>query len=249
MLKRYSIIISLIVILLFSLSLLAQTTKDNAKNEVNSDATKQVNQSYLSSVKELEMTGNYTVNIEQSNTPKLSIVGKNKKDLNVYIEGNRLFIESKKGKSKIKWMKDSEIEVNLSLRQINEISVNGVVSMQNVNPIKGENLKIELNGVGSIELSKLEYDKISSTVNGTGSVELNGKTNVLVLYLNGVGSIDTQNLKAYKCRAENEGIGSISIYAENELEAIVGGLGSIEYLGNPKVKKSINGLGRVSRIE
>ncbi|HPM01067.1 MAG: DUF2807 domain-containing protein [Candidatus Cloacimonetes bacterium] len=246
MLKRYAIIISLIAILLFSLNLLAQNNKTEEEKTVQ-ESNKAIPE--LLSVNEVELTGTYTVNIEQSNTPKLSIKGKRKNELNVYIEGNRLYIEHKKGKKKVNMFKDSEIEVNLNLKEIKEIKINGVASMQNIRPINGNRLKIELNGVGSIELSKLDFNHIHSAVNGTGSVELSGKTNTLALYLNGVGSIDTQNLKAYKCRAENDGLGSISLYAETELDAYIGGLGSIEYMGNPKVHKEINGLGSISRIE
>lgn len=248
MFKKYLIIFGIITILLVSLSLLAKPV-ESKKSIQKSEEIKLSEFKGLNQVEEIELTGNYNIKIEQSNIPDLKITGKNKNNLNVYVENKRLYVKKNEEKSKFSFGKNSDIEIKISLPKISYITVNGAVDMESNNGIKGDNLIIALNGVGSIIFSKLDYNFIKASVNGAGEMELSGNTNSLSLTLNGVGSIDTQNLKAYTCRADNSGIGSISLYAENELDAKIGGLGSIEYLGNPRVKKNIDGLGSISRIE
>ncbi len=248
MFKKYLIIFGIIAILLISLSLLAKPSEVKSTQK-KSEEIKLSEFKGLNHVEEIDLTGNYNIKIEQSNTPDLKISGKGKNNLNVYVENKRLYIKTKEEKNKLSFGKSTDIELRISLPKISFIRVNGAVDMESYNGIKGENLNIMLNGVGSLVLSKLDFDLVKASVNGAGSIELSGKTNNLSLYLNGVGSIDTQNLKAYTCRADNSGLGVISLYAENELDAKIGGLGSIEYLGNPRVKKNIDGLGSISRIE
>lgn len=250
MLKKYIIIFGILGLLLISLSLLA---KDNPKDKTVSDGnTNDVigidEFEQLSNINSIYLDGNYTVIIEQSDSPSLQIKGTGKKHLNVFVEDNTLYIKNKY-KSGIDFKNKTDIEVNIQLPQLKAIFINGLIDLHNTLPINGNKLDIDFNGVGEINLTKLNYESIKTSVNGTGSVEMNGNTNTLFLELKGLGSIDTQNLKAYRCIAKNNGVGSISLYAENELDAFIDGIGTIEYLGNPKVRKHIDGLGTIDRID
>ena len=44
-----------------------------------------------------------------------------------------------------------------------------------------------------------------------------------------------------------EGTGSAVVNASEELDAKVGGAGSVEYVGDPTVKEDVSGVGRVSK--
>jgi len=249
MVKKYVIIFLIMGLLLVSLSLLA---KNNVKDDYNTRTDREEVKSIddfeqFTDLKEVNFNGNYTINLEQSSKPALKITGNNLKYLDVYIEDDCLYITTKTNHKNI--LKSSDIDIQVSIPELRKITADGVIDLSNVNAIKGKNLSIDFNGVGSFNLNKLDYEVIKLNVNGTGEAKLNGQTNKLALDLTGIGSIDTQNLKAYNCIARNSGIGLISLYAENELKAYIEGLGSIEYLGNPQVQKKINGLGSVDRID
>ncbi|MCB5249581.1 MAG: DUF2807 domain-containing protein [Candidatus Cloacimonadales bacterium] len=228
--------IAFIIMILLSIILFAN----------NSNRSKPIDLNRINSV---DLTGANVVYIEQSNNPQLKIDGEGQEDLDIYVKGNTLYIKNKKNTFSlaniIKIKPTKNVIITLSLKEINKISANGAVVVENSNPIEGDQLIMELNGVGSIELTKLNYNFIAASVDGTGAIELDGHSNSLELYLKGIGSINTENLKTYNCVARNYGIGAITLYAENELDASLKGLGLIEYYGKPKLKKSISGLGSI----
>jgi len=64
---------------------------------------------------------------------------------------------------------------------------------------------------------------------------------------NGVGGIDTRKLLAEDADVDFDGVGGVEIYASNHLNAVVNGVGSVTYYGNPKsINKQADGIGSIS---
>jgi hypothetical protein len=62
-----------------------------------------------------------------------------------------------------------------------------------------------------------------------------------------VGSIDASEMKARRVKGEVSGVGGIDCYATDTLKAVVSGVGSLKYGGNPAVKKlDASGIGKIS---
>jgi hypothetical protein len=106
---------------------------------------------------------------------------------------------------------------------------------------------IELNGAGTISADPIEYDALSLSVNGAGTVELRGTATEFSVRCTGAARILARDLAAASVRVGATGSGEVELRAEDELDASVTGAGSIAYWGSPRVSERISGAGSVHR--
>lgn len=100
-----------------------------------------------------------------------------------------------------------------------------------------EPLSIINNGVGNIEIEYLQGTEVSIDLHGVGNVEVEGTCQKLSLSSDGVGNIDVEDLHAVDVAAKLDGVGSIECWAGHSFEAMLNGVGSIRYHGNPEVTR------------
>jgi hypothetical protein len=102
-------------------------------------------------------------------------------------------------------------------------------------------------GAGSAELRNINGDSVDIGFQGAGRLLATGKVKTLKLNAQGVGDVDTKALLAQRAQVTFEGIGAVKVYASERLDAVVQGMGSLNYFGNPKVvNKTVEGIGSVS---
>lgn len=101
-------------------------------------------------------------------------------------------------------------------------------------------------GAGSAELNNLAGDSVDIGFQGAGRLVAKGRVKVLKLNAQGVGDVDTKALLAERANVNFEGIGTVKVYASERLDAVVQGMGSLNYYGNPRVlNKTVEGIGSV----
>jgi hypothetical protein len=101
-------------------------------------------------------------------------------------------------------------------------------------------------GAGSAELNNLAGESVEIGFQGAGRLVAKGRVKVLKLNAQGVGDVDTKALLAERANVNFEGIGAVKVYASERLDAVVQGMGSLNYYGNPRVvNKSVEGIGSV----
>jgi hypothetical protein len=104
-------------------------------------------------------------------------------------------------------------------------------------------------GAGYAELNNISGDSIDIGFQGAGKLVANGSIKQLKLQAQGVGDVDTKDLKAERANVSFEGIGAVKVYASERLDAVVQGMGSLDYYGNPKtVNKTVEGIGSVKAV-
>jgi hypothetical protein len=102
-------------------------------------------------------------------------------------------------------------------------------------------------GAGSADLRNINGDSIDIGFQGAGRLVASGKVKLLKLNAQGVGDVDTKALLAQRANVTFEGIGAVKVYASEQLDAVVQGMGSLNYFGNPRVvNKTVEGIGSVS---
>jgi hypothetical protein len=107
--------------------------------------------------------------------------------------------------------------------------------------------RVKVEGAGETILNKINTDRIDISYLGAGHLVANGKVKYLRLNAKGVGEVDTKDLRAERVDVNFEGMGNVSVYATDLLNAVVKGMGSMEYYGKPKtINKSVAGIGSVS---
>ncbi|MDR1231865.1 MAG: DUF2807 domain-containing protein [Spirochaetaceae bacterium] len=85
----------------------------------------------------------------------------------------------------------------------------------------------------------------SITLSGTGNVVLDSGSGArLTVINNGIGSFDGSNYQTSRATVSAGG-GNIRIWAVDELDATVFGVGSVYYYGDPELKAKRSGLGKI----
>ncbi|HEX3072314.1 MAG TPA: head GIN domain-containing protein [Ignavibacteriales bacterium] len=180
----------------------------------------------VSGFTKIDVGGAYAVNITLGDTESLEIIGDENlmKYIRTEVDGGVLHIYNKKSISPRR-----KLIINITALKLDEITSSGATSIVTRN-YKGESLFI--NG------------------SGASSMELDGETQNLDIDLSGAVAINAKNLKAQFVKVGLSGAAGVEVFASEELEAAISGVGSIEYYGNPKVvKKEVSGLGSVHKKE
>lgn len=184
--------------------------------------------------------------------------------LDVRAENGVLIISLKPGKS---IMRTTKFSVDAVLPVLEEIAVYGSGNIKAVSNFSGKDLRVSINGSGSISGS-FDYDTLNAVVGGSGSIGatcnanyvdakiagsgdivLKGRAYDTVGYVGGSGCIVGDGFRTESARVSIFGSGSTTLRIEDEIRAVIGGSGSVLYYGTPRlVDIQDNGSGSVRRI-
>jgi hypothetical protein len=105
-------------------------------------------------------------------------------------------------------------------------------------------------GAGDIHVSGVKNDQLVLSNTGAANIEASGQTKFVDIKSSGAGNIETAKLQAERARVSVSGAANVDVYASQQLDVTVAGIGSVTYSGNPPVvNKSISGIGSVSKKE
>ncbi len=158
-----------------------------------------------------------------------------------------------------------DLRAELTLPNLREL-VSGGVGAAEVSGFSGDNLRLALEGAGSIKVNsqyrnvtlKLggvgsmnvalgDSDNVDLALRGAGHIEITGHSKVLHADLDGVGGLDAQRLQADQIDVNMSGLGSANLYATTTANIKLTGLGSATIYGRPTNRNaSARGLGSVS---
>lgn len=167
--------------------------------------------------------------------------------IQVSVKGNTLILTMDKQK---KIRNTKSLKITISSPNLDRISFRGVGNINIENKLTTNTLDIESKGVGNIDIQDLSCLNLTVSSMGVGNVNLKGKTENANLYSKGVGDVEATELEAVHVKASSYGVGNISCNATESLDAIVRGIGSINYKGSPVQKTfSKKGVGSIKSIE
>lgn len=106
---------------------------------------------------------------------------------------------------------------------------------------------LNTDGVGSIEAQGIQGKRLAVAMDGVGEVTIAGSSDSLDLSLAGVGSFQGEAFQTKQATVRNSGVGSAVVNVSEQLDANLSGVGSIEYVGSPQVRRSGRGLGTVKK--
>jgi hypothetical protein len=111
-------------------------------------------------------------------------------------------------------------------------------------------LKAAISGSGDLNVDDLAFERLALEVSGAGQVSAAGETREVEARIQGAGGLNTRKLQAEKVRIAIQGTGNAEVYASQRLEAVISGVGNINYYGNPgEVTKNVSGVGSVNRMQ
>lgn len=103
--------------------------------------------------------------------------------------------------------------------------------------------ELEINGSSVAAVSNTDENSFICKINGSGTVEVEGKTDQQTIVIHGSGSYFAKNLESKETVLKLKGSGSAFINASEELDVEIEGSGTCHYTGNPKQRINISGSG------
>ena len=113
--------------------------------------------------------------------------------------------------------------------------------------LAGEAFELLFSGAGNIDMRNVEFGGIDVEMPGAGKLSISGTARDQRAVLSGAGSYQAGALECESAKVELKGVGKATVNVRDRLQAVVRGVGTVEYLGDPEVEKRVSGLGQVVR--
>lgn len=143
---------------------------------------------------------------------------------------------------------NSGIEIYISMKNIEFLSLESSGSIISESPILSEYLDLIVNGSGEIDLDDLYVsENLESTISGSGDISLEGTETTKNHNIEIIGS---GNMNAYSFPTENvnisiDALGNAYLYVIKSLDVDIFGSGSVYYKGHPEINVEILGSGSI----
>lgn len=212
----------------------------------------------LPEFKAIYVNSGYTVNLKQSN--KQEVIVETLPEIwdltSIKVENGILMINMERKPetpNKSIWAKIDDIKlktpmkITVSVKNINELQVNGNGKIVTVNSLAADRLKLSLAGNGEMDLD-IKSSEVKTDVTGSGNILLKGYASSNEVFIAGSGS-----LRAFGCELETSnvrisGSGQCELNVTQTLESLVAGNGTVKHKGNTKnVTRKVYGSGAVER--
>ena len=137
------------------------------------------------------------------------------------------------------------LKYHLMVKNLEGIYVQGAAQVK-MTGLKTESIYLTLKGAGEMIITGIEAGLVDIDLPGAGVISVSGRTDRLNVSVKGAGSYDGPRLESHEARVSLRGVGKASVWATGKLDAVVEGIGSIDYYGNPDIRQQVNGLGKVN---
>ena len=118
-----------------------------------------------------------------------------------------------------------------------KVKIDGGVLTEKGHIVVREDYEVSANEIASPRLQVLHY--------GPGLIKIKGKTSKMITFINSSGNVDASRLEMDSLRAVVKGEGEVEVSEIQHLDAIITGVGSIKYDGDPEIKEVVRGGGKL----
>jgi hypothetical protein len=105
---------------------------------------------------------------------------------------------------------------------------------------------LEVLGAANAEATGIETESLKDNIKGAGNVRMEGHTEEQAVEISGTGTYLAANLESREANIVVAGAGSAIVNAREKLDAETSGVGSVEYVGDPRIQQTVGGAGRIS---
>ncbi len=127
----------------------------------------------------------------------------------------------------------------LTVKELSSMDLAGFVRA-NAAELQSSSLDLKLKGAGEIMIGSLTAQNLTADLQGPGRIELSGQVEEQRVTVQGPSSYQARNLKTRRTSLKLKGMGRASVWAVDDLEIQVHGLGQVEVRGNPVIRKDIS---------
>ena len=117
--------------------------------------------------------------------------------------------------------------------------------------VKGrfDEFESDVSGSGEVEVEADIRGVADFGISGSGKIVARGKAEAVKTSISGSGKVLAADLEAERCDVVVSGSGDVEVNVKDELNASIGGSGSVSYRGDPKkVNSNSSGSGKVRKM-
>lgn len=138
------------------------------------------------------------------------------------------------------------VTYTLTVKDLNTVSISGAAAVKIFN-LTTDQFDVNLTGAGSVEMDKLIAKNLNVNLTSAGAIVIAGEVEHQTVTISGVGSYEAGDLRTNTTEILLTGAGSAVVWAEDNLEVDVTGIGSVSYFGkDPDVQQNVSGLGSIN---
>ncbi|MEL6673977.1 MAG: head GIN domain-containing protein [Bacteroidota bacterium] len=191
----------------------------------------------------VDIKGNFEVLLKQDKRHALQVEAGSKlmNHITSEVEDGVLVIRMDKKRGNLK-----KTRLYISSPEYRLIKTSGTVDIWSQDALSGDKLRLHLAGAGDWQLA-LDYRALNAKLAGAGSMKLRGQVRSAELNLGGAANVMAYELNAQAVEVELKGTGAAKVFAAENLEVSITGLGAVTYEGNPEVYRHITGFGTLRK--
>lgn len=141
-----------------------------------------------------------------------------------------------------------DIKIYITNPDYTALEISGSGEIKNHTPLNLNDLDIDVNGSGDVELDGLNLDDYEIRISGSGEVTLSGSNaDNGVIDVSGSGDVDLSDLTTDDVTIDISGSGNVEVDVVNQLNADITGSGDVKYSGNPSMNTNITGSGSIKK--
>jgi hypothetical protein len=136
--------------------------------------------------------------------------------------------------------------VVVRFRTLEHVRASGAVKIH-ADDIKAGALGIDLTGASSIAIGRLVADSLAVSGSGAMKAEIAGRAARQTIDISGAGAYRAADFLTDAATVSVSGAGKVTVNVARTLDVRISGAGAVDYLGDPKVREEVSGVGRVRR--
>ncbi len=211
-------------------------------SDVRDEITKE-----LSPFKEVVFNGNFDVTLIPGSTEKMILEGRDRslEDIKIVEKDGKVIV---KYRDEDRWRGGRRVFIKLHYRTLHRLELNGLSHLVCEGPIRSAQLDLECNGIRDLVLP-LEVGTFTALFHGIGRASLYGRAQTANIEYTGIGNLQAYDLVTDEMKVASTGIGRIEVHAQKKLIVSATGIGSVRYLGDPKIKRlNGSGIGKIKAV-
>jgi hypothetical protein len=144
----------------------------------------------------------------------------------------------------------NKLNIYITIKDIKGVLVRGAGDIKIKGPFETNELKLKIEGSGSIYIKDMIAKLLKSAILGSGDIKISGRVDDAMIDITGSGNIDFLNLEALSTMIEISGSGDAKVNVKEKLMIKVDGSGDVMYIGEPPlIRTKINGSGDVRKLK
>ena len=191
----------------------------------------------------VDLSGIGTLIIQQGDSESLEITAED--NLMPYLEsrvsGSRLELGVQQF---VNIQPTKDIVYHLTVIDLSAIETSGLGNVE-MDSLSTAQLSIDISGSGNVKIGDLQAEKLNLDVSGMGEITIAGEANDQTVEISGSGSYQAGNLQSSITRVQISGSGNAVVWADEDLNVNISGMGTVNYYGSPVISSEITGAGKL----